>query len=82
MEKKLEADSLFQVLLRIFYVLLGIESKSQIKTELKEILAKSVRIDALVSFPDNFDFTNLLFLRVFSKLLLQSPPPSFPARLK
>ena len=60
MEKELEADSLFQVLIKLFYAVFGIEDLSQIKTELKEILAKSVRIDAVVSFPDHFDFTKLM----------------------
>ena len=64
MEKELEADSLFQVLIKLFYAVFGIEEKSQIKTELKEILAESVRIDAVVSFPDDFDFTKLL-TRIF-----------------
>jgi len=60
MEKELEADSLFQLLIKLFYTLFGIENPSQIKTELKEILAKSVRIDAIVTFPDDFDFTKLV----------------------
>jgi len=64
MEKELEADSLFQVLIKLFYAVFGIKNLSQIKTELKEILAESVRIDAVVSFPDDFDFTKLL-TRVF-----------------
>jgi len=64
MEKELEADSLFQVLIKLFYAMFGIEDLSQIKTELKEILAESVRIDAVVSFPDDFDFTKLL-TRIF-----------------
>ncbi len=60
MEKELEADSLFQVLIKLFYAVFGIEALNQIKTELKEILAESVRIDAVVSFPDDFDFTKLM----------------------
>lgn len=59
MEREIEADSLFQLLIKIFYATFGIEHLSQIKTELKEILAKSVRIDAIVTFPDDFDFTKL-----------------------
>lgn len=59
MEKEIEADSLFQVLIKLFYPAFGIENPNQIKTELKEILAKSVRIDAIVTFPDDFDFTKL-----------------------
>jgi len=59
MEKEIEADSLFQLLIKLFYTLFGIENPSQIKTELKELLAESVRIDAIVTFPDNFDFTRL-----------------------
>ena len=57
--QKLEADSLFQVLIKLFCAVFGIEDLSQIKTELKEILAESVRIDAVVAFPDDFDFTKL-----------------------
>ncbi|MFQ6039591.1 MAG: hypothetical protein ACE5PV_01940 [Candidatus Poribacteria bacterium] len=57
--QELEADSLFQVLIKLFYAVFGIEDLSQIKTELKEILAESVRIDAVVTFPDDFDFTKL-----------------------
>ena len=59
MEKEIEADSLFQLLIKLFYTAFGIEHPSQIKTELKELLAKSVRIDAIVTFPDDFDFTKL-----------------------
>jgi len=59
MEKELEPDSLFQVLLKFFYLAFGIENLNQINTELKEILAASVRIDAVVTFPDDFDFTKL-----------------------
>jgi len=59
MEKELEADSLFQLLIKLFYSVFGIEDASQIETELKEILAKSVRIDAVVTFGDDFDFTKL-----------------------
>ncbi len=47
------------LLIKLFYALFGIENLSQIKTELKEILVKSVRIDAIVTFPDDFDFTKL-----------------------
>ena len=60
MEKELEPDSLFQVLLKSFYLAFGIENLSQINTELKEILAASVRIDAIVTFDDDFDFTKLV----------------------
>ena len=59
MGKKLKPDSLFQVLLKFFYLVFGIEHPGQINTELKKILAASVRIDAIVTFPDNFDFTKL-----------------------
>jgi len=59
MEKEIEADSLFQLLIKLLYTAFGIENPSQIKTELKEILAKSVRIDAIVTFGDDFDFTKL-----------------------
>jgi len=58
--QELEADSLFQVLIKLFYAVFGIENLSQIKTELKEILAESVRIDAVITFPDDFDFTKLI----------------------
>ena len=43
MEKELESDSLFQVLIKSFYLAFGFESPEQINTELKEILAASVR---------------------------------------
>ncbi len=59
MKKELEPDSLFQVLLKLFYLVFGIEHPGQINTELKEILAASVRIDAIVTFDDDFDFTRL-----------------------
>ena len=59
MEKELEPDSLFQVLLKLFYLAFGIEHPGQINTELREILAASVRIDAIVTFADDFDFTKL-----------------------
>ncbi|MBM3238047.1 hypothetical protein FJZ31_17285 [Candidatus Poribacteria bacterium] len=60
MARELEPDSLFQVLLKSFYLAFGIENLSQINTELKEILASSVRIDAIVTFDDDFDFTKLV----------------------
>jgi len=60
MAKELEPDSLFQVLLKSFYLAFGIENLSQINTELKEILASSVRIDAIVTYDDDFDFTKLV----------------------
>ena len=59
MEQELKADSLFQVLLKSFYLVFGIENLSQINTELKEILASSVRIDAILTYDDDFDFTRL-----------------------
>ena len=59
MAKELEPDSLFQVLLKSFYLAFGIENLNQINTELKEILKASVRIDAIVTFLDDFDFTKL-----------------------
>jgi len=60
MEKELEPDSLFQVLIKVFYLLFGIEKKDQINTERREILAASIRIDAIVTFSDDFDFTKLI----------------------
>jgi len=60
MEKELKPDSLFQVLIKIFHLLFGIEKKDQINTERREILAASIRIDAVVTFPDDFDFTRLI----------------------
>jgi len=59
MEKELKADSLFQVLIKLFYTVFGIDNLSQVRTELKEILSESVRIDAVVTFGDDFDFTKL-----------------------
>ncbi|MBM3235331.1 hypothetical protein FJZ31_03420 [Candidatus Poribacteria bacterium] len=47
------------MLLKFFYLAFGIENPTQINTELKEILAASVRIDAIVTFDDDFDFTKL-----------------------
>ena len=41
MEKELKADSLFQVLIKLFYLAFGIEHLSQINTELRKILATS-----------------------------------------
>ena len=60
MEKELESDSLFQVLLKSFYLAFGVENLNQINTELREILKASVRIDAIVTFLDDFDFTKLI----------------------
>jgi len=60
MEKELEPDSLFQVLIKVFHLLFGIEKKDQINTERREILAASIRIDAIVTFDDDFDFTRLI----------------------
>lgn len=64
MEKELEADSRFQVVLRDFRTAFGIERLGYINTERREILAISIRIDAIVTFPDDFDFTTL-FKRIF-----------------
>jgi hypothetical protein len=63
-EKELEADSCFQVVLRDFRTAFGIENPDYINTERREILAISLRIDAVVTFPDAFDFT-LLKVRLF-----------------
>jgi hypothetical protein len=63
-EKELEADSQFQVFLRDFRRFFGIEHPSYINTEQREILAISLSIDAVVTFPDDFDFT-ILFNRIF-----------------
>ena len=41
-----------------------IENPRQINTELREILAVSVRIDAIITFDDDFDFTKLR-MRIF-----------------
>jgi len=59
MEKELASDSLFQVIIKLFYLAFGIEHPKQINLELKEILAASVRIDAVITFGDDFDFTKL-----------------------
>jgi len=59
MEKELEADSRFQVVLRDFRKAFGIENPDYINTEQREILAISIRIDAVVIFPDAFDFAIL-----------------------
>ncbi len=64
MEKELEADSRFQVVIRDFRTAFGIERLGYINTERREILAISIRIDAIVTFPDDFDFT-LLLKRIF-----------------
>jgi len=39
--------------------LFGIDKKDQINTERREILAASIRIDAVITFGDDFDFANL-----------------------
>ena len=64
MEKELEADSRFQVVIRDFRMAFGIENPGYINTERREILAISLRIDAIVTFPDDFDFT-ILVARIF-----------------
>jgi len=58
-EKELEADSRFQVVIRDFRTAFGIEHIGYINTEQREILAISLSIDAVVTFPDDFDFTIL-----------------------
>jgi len=63
-EKELEADSRFQVVLKDFRTAFGIENLDYINTERREILAISIHIDAVVTFPDDFDFT-ILFKRLF-----------------
>jgi hypothetical protein len=63
-EKELEADSQFQVVIRDFRTAFGIEHLDYINTERREILAISIRIDAVVTFPDDFDFT-ILEVRIF-----------------
>jgi len=59
MKKELEADSQFQVVIKHFRRGFGIELPSYINTEQREILAISIRIDAVVTFPDDFNFTIL-----------------------
>lgn len=60
METKIEPDSQFQAFLKDFRTKFGIEHPSQIITEQREILYTSIRMDAVVTFPDDFDFTRLL----------------------
>jgi len=74
MKKELKPDFLFQVLLKSFYLALGIENLSQINTELKEILAASVRIDAIVTDDNDFDFTKLR-KRIFPGFDTQATQP-------
>ena len=59
MEKHLEADSQFQVFLKDFHTAFGIEHPSQVMTEQREILAASIRMDAVVTFDDDFFFTKI-----------------------
>ncbi len=59
METNIGADSQFQAFLKDFRTAFGIEHPSQIITEQREILYTSIRMDAVVTFPDDFDFTKL-----------------------
>ncbi len=59
MEKHIGADSQFQVFLKDFHTAFGIEYPSQVMTEQREILATSIRMDAVVTFDDDFFFTKL-----------------------
>jgi len=54
-----QADSQFQMFIRIFRQAFGIERPEDVQTEQREILAESIRIDAIVVFSDRFDFTTL-----------------------
>ena len=59
MSTPVQADSQFQMFIIIFYQAFGIEQPSDVQTEQREILAESIRIDAIVVFSDQFDFTTL-----------------------
>jgi len=59
METNIKADSQFQAFLKHFHTVFGIEHPNQIITEQREILYTSIRMDAVVTFPDDFDFTKL-----------------------
>jgi hypothetical protein len=60
MSTPIQANSQFQMFLRIFRQSFGIRRPEDVQTEQQEIVAESVRIDAIVVFPDGFDFKELL----------------------
>ncbi len=52
-------DSQFQLFMQTLARAFGIEKPENVKTEQREILAGSVRIDTVVMFSEQFDFTSL-----------------------
>ena len=54
-----QADSEFQKLIKTFRDAFGIQREEDVQTEQRKILSQSIRIDAIVVFPDDFDFTTL-----------------------
>jgi len=60
MSTTISADSQFQMFIITFRHHFGIERPEDVMTEQKEILAESIRIDAVVVFADGFDFRGLM----------------------
>jgi hypothetical protein len=59
MSESVQADSQFQMFIRIFRQSFGIRRPEDVQTEQREILPESVRVDAIVIFDVMFDFTSL-----------------------
>ena len=59
MSTSIQADSLFQVIFKAFSHAFGIVDPKELQTQQREILPEFVQMDAMIVFPDEFDFTTL-----------------------
>jgi hypothetical protein len=59
MSSKLKPDSMFKVFIEAFADDFGIVNPQLMQTQRREILPEFVQMDAVVAFPDDFDFTTL-----------------------
>jgi len=57
--KNVQSDSLFQIFIKDFADHFGIPDPAQLETQKREIVPEAVQIDTVVSFEENFDFTQL-----------------------
>ncbi|MEM7535174.1 MAG: hypothetical protein AAF639_23560 [Chloroflexota bacterium] len=56
---EIQADSFFQVLIENFSDAFGILNPDELETQKRQIIPESVQIDAVIAYPDNFDYTTL-----------------------
>ena len=59
MSSKKEDDKAFHKFIKTFRTYFGIKEEGHLQTQDYKLIAEHVRLDALVVFPETFDFTDL-----------------------